>query len=208
MRLIILSLCFLVASFSISQDKQPVKFIQFSGVVVSADSLELVTHAKIINKKTLTGTETDERGYFKLLANPKDTILFTAFGFKPNSYIVPDTLKDEQYAVIHFMDPEVYVLPEVDIYPWPSKEQFAKAFLEMDPYDGLMRERARSFSQQEVNKTAMMLQPDSRHGYSMELQQYHTRLYEHRHLPVNNLLNPIAWYAFIESWRNGSLFKK
>lgn len=198
---------FLSANISYGQEQDSIKIIQFSGVIVSTDSLEVVSHANIINKKTLTGTTTDDKGYFNLLVNPSDTILFTAFGFKPNSYIVPDTLEQDQYAIIHLMEPEIFVLPEVEIYPWPSKEQFAQVFTEMDPYDGLMRERAKSFSREEVNRAALKLDPSSKDGYNMEVQQHYTRLYEHRHLPVNNLLNPIAWYAFVNAWRNGDLFK-
>src|SRR5690554_6042463 len=97
--------------------------IQFSGVLVSSDSLDQVSYASVVDKTTGKGTMSDYYGYFSFVTRPGDTILFNAFGYKTSSYIVPDSLKEIRYSIIHVMTPDTLLLPEVDIYPWPSRDR-------------------------------------------------------------------------------------
>jgi hypothetical protein len=66
--------------------------IQFSGITVTADSLNTVPYTKIIIKNKNKGTTSDIYGYFSFVAHKQDTILFNALGFKPASYVIPDTI--------------------------------------------------------------------------------------------------------------------
>jgi hypothetical protein len=184
------------------------QLIQFSGVLVSIDSLDMVSYASVIDKTTQKGTMADYFGYFSFVTRPGDTILFNAFGFKPNSYIVPDTLTENRYSIIHIMIPDTLNLPEVEIYPWPSKEDFARAFVEMQPYDDALRKAQRQLSGERLAFAAARIPTDGGLSYNWELQQQQSRLYTMGQTPVNNLLNPAAWNRFIESWRNGELRKE
>ena len=139
--LLVLMISILISLPSISQKDD--RLVQLSGVLVSADSLDLVSYASIIDKTTRKGTMADYYGYFSFVTKPGDTILFNAFGFKPNSYIVPDTLSENRYSIIHIMTPDTILLPEVEVYPWPSREDFARAFVEMEPYDDALRKAQR-----------------------------------------------------------------
>ena len=56
--------------------------IQFSGVVVSQDSLQPVPYCSIIDKKTKRGTTSDYFGYFSFVASKGDTINFSCIGYK------------------------------------------------------------------------------------------------------------------------------
>jgi hypothetical protein len=131
--------------------------------------------------------------------------LFSAFGYESNSYVVPDTLTEDRYSIIHLMVPEVFELPEIEVYPWPSKEQFAKEFVEMDPYGEEFRQFQQSLSGKQINKTAMSLQIDTKQAYNYERELRQTQIYSQGITPINNLLNPISWAKFIESWKNGQL---
>lgn len=184
------------------------QLVQFSGVLVSIDSLDMVSYASVIDKTTQKGTMADYFGYFSFVTRPGDTILFNAFGFKPNSYIVPDTLTENRYSIIHIMIPDTLNLPEVEIYPWPSKEDFARAFVEMQPYDDALRKAQRQLSGESLAFAAARIPTDGGLSYNWELQQQQSRLYTMGQTPVNNLLNPAAWNRFIESWRNGELKKE
>ena len=184
------------------------QLVQFSGVLVSIDSLDMVSYASVIDKTTQKGTMADYFGYFSFVTRPGDTILFNAFGFKPNSYIVPDTLTENRYSIIHIMIPDTLNLPEVEIYPWPSKEDFARAFVEMQPYDDALRKAQRQLSGESLAFAAARIPTDGGLSYNWELQQQQSRLYTMGQTPVNNLLNPAAWNRFIESWRNGELRKE
>lgn len=201
--LFILTLSILVAAPSFGQKDD--RLVQLSGVLVSADSLDLVSYASIIDKTTRKGTMADYYGYFSFVTKPGDTILFNAFGFKPNSYIVPDTLSENRYSIIHIMTPDTILLPEVEVYPWPSREDFARAFVEMEPYDDALRKAQRQLSGESLAFAAARIPTDGGLSYNWETQQQQTRLYTMGQTPMNNLLNPAAWSKFVESWRKGEL---
>jgi hypothetical protein len=204
MRIFILILIIAFSSpFSFSQNDE--RLVQLSGVLVSADSLDLVSYASIIDKTTRKGTMADYYGYFSFVTRPGDTILFNAFGFKPNSYIVPDTLSENRYSIIHIMTPDTMLLPEVEVYPWPSREDFARAFVEMQPYDDALRKAQRQLSGESLAFAAARLPTDGGLSYNWEVQQQQTRLYTMGQTPVNNLLNPASWSRFVDSWRKGEL---
>ena len=114
--------------------------IQFSGVVVTHDSLKPVPYCNIIDKSTLKGTITDFYGYFSFVASKGDTLVFSNVGFKKSEFIIPDTLTTNKYSLIHMMQNDTIFLKTVVIYPWPSKEQFAEAFVNTEiPNDDYKR---------------------------------------------------------------------
>lgn len=201
----ILTILFVLLScnFFFAQEKQD--YVHFSGVIISTDSLDLISYASLVDKTTRTGTMADQSGYFNFIAKPGDTILFSAFGFKSNSYIIPDTLTQPRYSIIHLMVPETLIFPEVEVFPWPSKEQFAKAFVEMDPYDGQIRRLSHKLSGEELNETASRLRVDPDESYKWDFYQRQTAIYTHGMFPVDNLLNPFAWSKFIDAWKSGDL---
>jgi hypothetical protein len=199
-------LAVLIIVFSCSNSfAQTPDLIQFSGVLVSSDSLDQVSFASVVDKTTEKGTMSDYYGYFSFVTRPGDTILFNAFGFKPSSYIVPDTLSENRYSIIHVMTPDTMLLPQVDVYPWPSREDFARAFVEMEPYDDALRRAQRQLSGESLAFAAAKVPTDGALSYNWETEQRQTQIYTQRQTPINNLLNPMAWSKFIESWRNGEL---
>src|SRR5688572_10074515 len=76
-------------------DKRPL--IQFSGVVVSSDSLEPIPFTSLIVKNTSRGTIGDYFGYFSFVAQTLDTIEFSAIGHKRGFFVIPDTLTGNKY---------------------------------------------------------------------------------------------------------------
>lgn len=80
------------------------RLVQLSGVVISSDSLQEMPYAAIYNRSVKRGTIADMYGFFSLVVQPGDTLLFRYVGHKPSSYIVPDTLKDDRYSIIHMME--------------------------------------------------------------------------------------------------------
>ena len=133
-----------IATNSISQTN----LIQFSGVVVSQDSLQPVPYCNIIDKKTKRGTTSDYFGYFSFVASKGDTINFSCVGYKKTSFVIPDTLSTNKYSLIQVLFQDTILLKTAVVYPWPSKEQFAKAFVETeipnDDYKRAMKNLSRS----------------------------------------------------------------
>jgi hypothetical protein len=197
---------FFAVSFSFSQkNTNNEKLIQLSGVVVSADSLNQMPFTTIFNKGNRRGTVADYYGYFSIVVFPKDTLLFSYYGYKTSSYIVPDTLSEDRYSMIHVLSIDTINLPTVTVYPWPSREDFARAFLEMKPYDDALRRAQKQLSGASLAFIAASVASDASLSYSYQQNQKNTKLYTIGQSPVNNLFNPYSWSKFIESWKAGKL---
>ncbi len=181
------------------------RLIQLSGVVVSSDSLQEMPYAGVYNKTIRRGTIADLYGFFSLVVHPGDTIMFRYYGHKPSSYIVPDTLSENRYSIIHMMTIDTFQLTEVVVYPWPSKEAFARAFVEMNPYDDAMLRAQKELSGQSLAQIASLVPSDASLAFGNVVNQNNTRLYTMGQSPVNNLLNPFAWATFLQKWRSGEL---
>src|SRR5580704_2266856 len=68
------------------------QLIQLSGIVVDKDSLQPIPFVAILIKRSSGGAIADNNGYFSFIVIPGDTVLFSALGYRVNSYVVPDTL--------------------------------------------------------------------------------------------------------------------
>lgn len=188
-----------------AQDKD---LVQFSGVVVTSDSLQPVPFASIIVKNTYRGTISDYFGFFSFVAKMNDTIEFSSVGFRRAAFIIPDTLTENRYSLIQVLMRDTVLLKEAVIYPWPTKEQFKQAFLSLAvPDDDLQRAR-KNLEKQRLQEIAENLPPDGSLTYKYQMQQQYARLYTVGQLPKNNLLNPIAWAQFIKAWQNGDFNRK
>jgi hypothetical protein len=200
---------FLLVFFSVnvySQNKN--KLIQLSGVVVNSDSLKPISYTTIYNKTVKRGTLSDVYGYFSTVVLPGDTIIFNRFGYLNSSYIVPDTLQEDRYSIIHILNLDSINPPVITIYPWPSKEDFARAFIEMKPYDDALRRAQKMLSGSNLAYLSSMIESDAISSYSWQRNQQYTKLYTMGQTPVNNLFNPVAWSQFVEAWKKGDLKRK
>ena len=183
-------------------------FIQFSGVVVSQDSLKPIPYCSIIDKITKRGTTSDYFGYFSFVANKGDTIQFSSIGYKKTLFTIPDTLSTNKYSLIQIMFEDTILLRTAVIYPWPSKEQFAKAFVETKiPNDDYQRAMS-NLSRAQLNERMQFTPMDGALNFKWEQQQIQSKLYYAGQYPPNNLLNPIAWAKFIEAWKRGDFKSK
>lgn len=182
--------------------------IQLSGVVVSEETLGELPYTTVLNKTGERGVFCDYYGYFTMVVFPGDTLLFSAYGHKTSNYIVPDTLDNQFYSIIHVMEVDTIDLPDVKVYPWPSREDFARAFVNMDPYDDAIRRAQRQLSGESLAFAAARLDVDGSLAYGSVQSQYQTQLYTQNQLPANNLLNPYAWSKLIKDWKAGKLAKQ
>ena len=184
------------------------EFIQFSGVVVSEDSLQPVPFCTIIDKATKRGTTSDYFGYFSFVAKKGDSIIFSSVGYKKNKFAIPDTLTSNKYSLIQVMYSDTIMLKTAVIYPWPSKEQFAKAFVEANiPNDDYQR-AMNNLSRAQLNERMEFTPMDGALNFKWQQQQIQSKLYYAGQYAPNSLLNPFAWTRFIEAWKRGDFKKK
>lgn len=199
--------CFSISSISQTETKKSdnLPLIQFSGVVLDQDSLTPIPFAAILIKGTKRGTVSDFYGFFSLVISPGDELEFHSVTHKVRSYKVADTLRQKYYYAIQVLAKDTIQLPNVEVHPWPSKEEFKRAFLNLD-LSNTDVERAENNLQREAlsylerNQTA-----DAALNYKYTMQAYYTKVYTAGQQPVNNLLNPVKWAEFIDAWRKGKL---
>jgi hypothetical protein len=203
--LLLLLLCSQIAIAQVGTNSDSLKLIQLSGVVVSEETLEEQPYVTVYDKTIRKGVISDYYGYFSLVTFPGDTIIFSSPGHKKSSYIVPDTLKQNRYSLIHMLPSDTLQLKEVTIYPWPSKEEFANAFVNMRPYDDALRRAQQELSGESLAFAAARIQSDPSLAYGNLVNQRYSQLYSSNQVPVNNLLNPYAWSKFLKDWKEGKL---
>ena len=204
----------LLLSGNLSAQKQPIsvmdssRLVQLSGVVVSEEELTPMPYTTVYDKTQRRGVIADYYGFFSFVAYPGDTLLFSSFSYKTSTFIVPDTLKERRYSIIHILQKDTLNLPEITVYPWPSREDFARAFVEMKPYDDAIRRAQRELSGDNLAFVAARLENDASLAYGYAANDRYTKLYTNGQLPVNNLLNPYSWAKLIQDWKAGKLTKQ
>jgi hypothetical protein len=116
--------------FSFGQEQKPTlidsSLIQLSGVVISGESLDPLAYTTIFDKTQRRGVIADYYGYFSMVVVPGDTLLFSFFGYKTSTFIVPDTLKDNRYSIIHMIDKDTLNLPTIDVIRGRQKKILQK----------------------------------------------------------------------------------
>ena len=206
-RLIIVLLGVFLALSSQAQVEEK-KLVQFSGVVVTSDSLDPVPFTNVIIHNTRRGTMTDIYGYFSFVAEVQDTIIFSAIGYQRSSYVVPEDLEESKYSLIHMMNRDTVQLQEAMIFPWPSKEQFRDAFLNLRVPDTDDMRVARNLAQEDLAMLMAEMPMDGGENFKYSMQLDQTKLYYSGQAPPINIFNPVAWSQFIQAWQRGDFKNK
>lgn len=91
------------------------KYIQFSGIVLSHDSLKAVSYASITIVGTTKGSMADGDGFFNFVARAGDSIMFRAIGYKTMYTVIPKDLSTSKYSWIQLMREDTIYLNETVI---------------------------------------------------------------------------------------------
>ncbi len=210
MKRIFLALAILLACTTFSQtDNGPVKnnYIQLSGIVVEGDSLLGVPFVSVY-KGSKPVTITDYYGFFTLVVQPGDEIRFSSLAHQNAVYKLDDTLSLKHYYIIQRLVKDTIMLANIDVYPWPTKEEFKKAFLSLDLGENDYDRAYKNLDKNQLSYNERNMKMDAQANYRYAMQQYLTKVYTAGQYPTISLLNPIAWAQFIDAWRKGKFKKK
>ncbi len=210
MRWVLFTILIILSSSLLSQEENE-DLIQFSGVAVTADSLLPVPFATVMIKNTSYGTTTDFYGYFSFVARKGDTLQFSSVGYQKSDYVIPDSLKGNRYSLIHTMLRDTVNLETVNIYPWPTADQFKQAFLNLDIPDDNLEIARKNLNPDLMAERVAVMPMDGSMNFKFQNQQRSNQLYyagQSRMNNLSNLLNPIAWAKFIEAWKRGDFKRK
>ena len=182
--------------------------IQFSGVVVTADSITPIPFVHISIEGTHLGTIADYFGYFSFVAHKQDTIVFSAVGREKGRFIIPDTISEKRYSLVHVMDQDTIMLPQTVIYPWPSKEAFKEVFLTFDVPDDDYERARKNLEASKIRTIAKQMPNTGSMNFTHDMAMVQQKLYYNGQLQPLSILNPIAWAKFIKAWKNGDFKRK
>ena len=177
------------------------KVIQFSGVVVNGADSKPLPFSTVMILNHHRGTVADASGFFSFVAVVGDTVEFSTVGFSPRRLIIPDTIRHDAYSIVMPLEQDTIMLMETVIYPWPTKEKFREAFINLELPETEADIIRRNFNLALVREQAREGKMDANMNYRSLMQQQTTQLYYQNQMVPNNLLNPFAWAQFIKQWR-------
>ena len=193
-----------------AQQKQP-KAIQFTGKVVTEDSDGNVIGLPYVNvaiEGTSRGVVSEFDGYFSFVAQAREKVVFSRIGFKTVEYIIPDTLTSDLYSWIQIMSVDNVLLPEVVIYPWPSREHFKYDLLAMDVSDEVRENARKNLAEEAMRELRYSVPTDGREASSLVFRETaNAAVYTGQYKP-QRIFDVFAWKQFIEAWKRGDFKNK
>jgi hypothetical protein len=207
-RLILLGL-FIFGLATVAQAQTPNPLVQFSGLTLDGtnEQLEPVPYVNILVKNKNRGTYSDFEGFFSIVVEKGDTIIFSAIGYETVEYIVPTDLDDDRYSIVQLMTQNAIDLPETVVFPWPSREHFKLEFLAMDVTSEMQERAARNLTTETLEKLRQDLPTDGAENANYYLRQQARQTYYIGQRPPMNIFSPVAWGQFFKAWKNGD-FKR
>jgi hypothetical protein len=184
------------------------RLVQFSGILITTDSLNPVAYAKIHDISSRRGTTSDINGYFSFVAHKRDTVVFSAMGYKTASFIIPDTITKQRYSLIQLMTADTLTLAPAFIFPWPTVEDFKRAFVELKIPDDELEIARKNLQAAEIRMRAEEYPMDASMNYRNYIDSQTSKLYYFGQQQPFNIFNPFAWAQFIKAWKDGKFKSK
>ena len=188
-----------------STQQDSIQYVQLTGIVVN-DSLQRLPFTAIYDKSTRRGVIADYFGYFALVVHPGDTLQFSYIGFKKKTFVVP-TPEDGSHdlSIVSLLESDTIMSAPVNVYPWPSREQFAEAFVNLEIDNDAINRAKERMSPQEMAFVYGVMGTDAGLAYKAQSQHFLNQVYYRGQQAPNNLLNPVSWANFLKSLNKGDL---
>lgn len=179
--------------------------VQLSGVLVTGDSLLPVPYSNIYRTRDNTGVISNALGFFTLPAFKGDTIMFSNVGYRNVTYVIPKSTEEKLLNIVQLIAPDTIKLDMADVYPWPSRENFASEFLALELAQTDLARMQKNLDPLEMEKRMEFLGPDAMSAAKYSMNSEALRLQSMGTAPVIGLLNPASWAQFLSALRNGDL---
>ncbi|RZK41551.1 MAG: hypothetical protein EOO90_10965 [Pedobacter sp.] len=193
-----------VASVFAQDVKKSNKLVQFSGIITDTDSSSVVPYVTITNL-TNKGQKyaANYQGYFSIIVNPGDSLVFSAIGFNFKTIVIPAELNDYKYTEMVQMKPETVYLKAVRIYPWATVEEFNKEFLSMKIADDDMAIAKKNLSPKSIQSMILSLPRNASEISNSNYRYNFDRMVNVNMRQTNPFLNPFAWGKLMQQIFNG-----
>ncbi|WAC42084.1 hypothetical protein [Pedobacter sp. SL55] len=205
MRYTLVLILLLFVSSVFAQDKNPQnKLVQFSGIVTDADSNVVVPYVTITNVSNKQQKyAANYQGFFSFVANPGDTVMFSAVGFTSKTLVLPTIITDNKYTAMVQIKSEIVYLKTVRVNPWATVEEFNKDFLSLKVADDDMAIAKKNLSRQSINGMKLTLPRDGGEIANSNYRYNFDRMMNVNMRQTNPLLNPFAWGRLMQEIFNG-----
>lgn len=182
--------------------------IQFSGVVLRPDSTGGVLGVHVYVPKAGRGTTTNQFGYFSMPTLGGDSVVISAVGFQKQHFIVPKD-QGESITVIIPLKEDTILLPEIEVFPYPTEELLKEAILAMrlpnaSDYDAINQ----NLNEQVMAEMFRTMPMDGSQNYKYYMNQRLTYINDGIGPRYNPLFNPFAWGEFFRSLKRGDFKRK
>ncbi len=183
------------------------EYVQVDGIVYDEDGMP-IRYVNIISRNLRNGTDSDDNGIFSLISTPGDTLLFTAIGFKPGVFIMPEAVNYPRYSIDIEMLMDTIFIGSVLVLPWKTYGEFINAVIDYVPPEA---EKARIMEKNLANIERQIyenMRTSPEMGYRYAMANETNRVFTANQTPINNIINPFAWAKFIDGLKNGLLKNK
>ena len=182
--------------------------IQFSGVVLRPDSTGGVLGVHVYVPKAGRGTTTNQFGYFSMPTLAGDSVVISAVGYQKQHYIVPKDQGDAITVIIPLKE-DTILLPEIEVFPYPTEELLKEAILAMRlpnaaDYDAINQ----NLNEQVMAEMFRTMPMDGSQNYKYYMNQRLTYMNDGIGPRYNPLFNPFAWSTFFKSLKRGDFKRK
>jgi hypothetical protein len=184
------------------------KVIQFSGLVVTGEQSVGVPFASVFVPKTSRGAYTNEFGFFSFPLLIGDTCMVKSQGFRTQRYVIPDDGR-QSISVVLYLQADTTLLPEVEILPFPTEEDFKRAFLALRLPETDMNRMRQNLNPRMLERMRFNLGMDAGLNHLYFSRQTTDNLVNQNFLPGNTqLFNPFAWGQFLNDVKNEKARKR
>jgi hypothetical protein len=167
------------------------ELVQFSGMVLTSDSLMSIPYVNITISRTSRGAYSDLNGYFNFVASKGDTI----------------TLSTNKYSMVKLLSEDTIYLDPAIIRPLPLREMFDYYFVNSSIPDDDMERARKNLEREKIKEQSIAMKADGPEMGKYSLASHAKTYYYAGQIPPNTLLNPFAWAQFFEAWKRGD-YKK
>lgn len=182
--------------------------VQIYGVVMTTDSLKGIEGAFIKVKGQNRGTISSNKGVFSIAAFKGDVLEFTHVNYKGKEVQIPLNNEGNQYSIIQLMTPDTNFTAEVIIRRKPTKEEFARDFVNKDIPDDEIEMARKNLTPEKLAVLSRIYSRDGKEGVNTTLRGVADRYYYNGQLAPQRILSVNAWRDFVRAWKRGDFKRK
>lgn len=204
MRYTFTAIFFFISCLVFAQTNASEDVVQFSGLVVTGDSLSPIPFTTVYRARDNKGTVTDVRGFFAIPALKGDTVRFSSVGYLATEFVIPDTLSANRYNVVQYLSRDTIFINTTYIYPWNTKEKMKQEILALNLDDDATERARKNLESIMLYNRMAEVGMDGSENFKYSMLQQSQRISYAGQVPPQNIFNPIAWAQFIQAWKEGA----